>query len=329
MRPLLLVLFAVVALVAPSAALAAGATGPTARYFLITGMVLGDQKADAEGKLSLDGSQLTASVGCNTIGGTASLDGDMVTISGPLAMTEMGCPSSLGDVEAMLIKVLQHGPFAIGAGAWTGDGASLVVEELPAGVPGPKATAPEDPVSSSPGAVITDPSASCPPLPSGLNGTTPVDGGPGSAGGSGGSTGSGTTGGGTVIGPTGPDAGSGSGGGTTGSDQPRRPSDPNQSGAVDPDPGFTGIASDPGIGTDPGVGKPVILDPCDGRMYAVDQANGAGAVPPNAVDAAAEHATSVSDAASLVPPLTAALLALAVLGLVLGRRWRAARATPR
>src|SRR5512132_3461307 len=114
MRTLPLVLLAAAALIAPTAALAGGSATPTARYFVITGMVLGDQKAEASGKLGIDGSQLSASVGCNLIGGKVSVAGDTITISEPLAMTEMACPGTNGDLEAMLIEVLQHGPFTIG-----------------------------------------------------------------------------------------------------------------------------------------------------------------------------------------------------------------------
>jgi heat shock protein HslJ len=200
MRTLPLVLVAAAALLSPAATLAAGPNPPMAapgRYFVINGMLLGDQKAEASGKLSLEDGRLTASVGCNTIGGAATVDGDIVTIAEGLATTAMGCPGVDGETEAMLIKVLQHGPFTITASAWTGDGATLFTTELPSG-PGPNASggAPDDVVDSSPGPVIVDPGASCPPLPSGMGGGD-------------GSTGSGTGSSGGIVPP---DAGSGSGG---------------------------------------------------------------------------------------------------------------------
>ena len=80
MRTLPLVLVAAAALLSPATALAGGAPAPTARYFVITGLVLGDQKADASGKMGIEGDRFFASVGCNTIGGTVSVDGDTVTI---------------------------------------------------------------------------------------------------------------------------------------------------------------------------------------------------------------------------------------------------------
>ncbi|HJW21535.1 MAG TPA: META domain-containing protein, partial [Candidatus Limnocylindrales bacterium] len=203
MRSLPLALLVVAALLAPAATAAAGdQTSPPSRSFIVTGLVFGDQRVEASGKLGIEGGRLFASVGCNTIGGTVLLDGDTLTIPEPLAMTEMACPGAVGDTEAMLIKVLQAGPFRIGNGAWTGNGAAILVEELPAGPgPGPGAslTPPDGIVSSSlqPGGV--EPMVSCPPIPDGVNGTPPADGAPnagsggGSAGGTGGSTGSGGT----------------------------------------------------------------------------------------------------------------------------------------
>ena len=336
MRSLPLALLVAGALLAPSAAFAAGdPTSPPSRYFIITGIVFGDRRVEASGKLGIDGGRLFASVGCNTIGGTVSLDGDTLTIPEPLAMTEMACPGT-GDTEAMLIKILQAGPFTIGNGAWTGKGAAILVEELPAG-PGPGASlAPPDGVVSSslqPGGVA--PTVTCPPIPDDANGTSPAGGAPNagsvgaSAGGIGGSAWSGGT---TEIG-SGPaataldvplatavaePAGS--------SDTPR--SEPAGTAAVEPgstiapppppEPAVTpdlgsshpqpsvaepGGATGPGIGTDPGVGKPVASDPCAERMAAIDGgfAGGTTVEPPKAADATAEHSTGLANAAALAP----------------------------
>jgi len=348
MRTLPLVLLAVTALIVPTVTLAAGSTTPVSQAFVITGLVLGDQKADASGKIGLEGDQLYASVGCNSIGGKVGLDGDTVTITDSLVMTQMACPGTVGQLEDMFVKLLQHGPFRITADAWVGDGASILVQELASG-PIPNASAPDEPVGSSPGAVITDPFQSCPPLPSGLNGTTPIVVGPGSVGG--GSSGSGSSG-----------SGSGSAAaataipvpGSTG-DEPPVPPDPGQTpdlgqkepepsfvvepgatllpeppptgGVVEPDPGFTGGGTDPGtgIGTDPGVGKPVILDPCVERMYAVDAANGTGGVAPKAAGRAEHAGFASSDAAALVVPIGVALALIALVAFLAARRWRAAR----
>ena len=372
MRTLPLVLLAVAALIAPTAALAGGATAPVSRTFVITGLVLGDQKAEVMGKLGIDGSQLYASVGCNMIGGKVSVDGDTITITEPLAMTEMACPGANGDLEAMLIKVLQHGPFTIGNGEWSGDGAQILVQELSSGVPDPNATPPDEPVGSSPGPVIIDPFFSCPPYPAGsgdpgvINGTVEPDGGPTDGSGTGssdGATGSGGpsgSGGGPVDGSTSSGGGTdpSTGGGTepsaTGVAEPGATAttvEVSPAPPIDPAPGQTFDLGqptptaidlplpapsevvvepapsavempDPGQ-IDPGFnGKPVPLDPCE-RVYAMDQANGAGsgAVPPKAGDAAAEHASlASSEARSLVLPLGAAGMAILLFGALAGRR---------
>ncbi|HEX7951109.1 MAG TPA: META domain-containing protein [Candidatus Limnocylindrales bacterium] len=359
MRSLPLVLLAVAALLAPTAALAGGSATSTARYFVITGMVLGGQKAEATGKLAIDGSQLSASVGCNLIGGKVGVDGDMITISEPLAMTEMACPGTNGDLEAMLIKVLQHGPFRISATEWFGNGAQILVEELDSGVPGPGASAPDEPVTSSPGAVIVDPATSCPPYASGdpgvINGTVEPDGGPTLGGGSGSSDGSGATDGSTGTGGA-PAAGSDGSTGvgtepsaaTSGEEPPAPPvaTDPAPSfepGVKEPEPSTVTVepapsaiaVPDPGTVTGPGAsvdidpgfgGNPVPSDPCAERMYAVDQggnAGGAGIYPPKAGDAAAEHAASASNPTAPLVALGLVLLTVALVAVATLRRRQA------
>jgi hypothetical protein len=351
MRTLPLVLVAVAALLSPAVALAGGASAPTARYFVITGLVLGDQKADASGKMGIEGSKFFASVGCNTIGGPVSVDGDTVTIEGSLAMTEMACEGAIGQAEDFFVKVLQHGPFHITATAWGGDGASIMTTELPTG-PGPNASgAPDDPVGSSPGPVIVDPGASCPPLPSGIdggNGSTggilPPDAGSGSGGSSGSSSGGSAGGGDTGTGSA-PSSTAVAGPGTI-TEEPPTPPDPAASPAPDesptlgqtepapslpivepapsaialPDPG-TGVEPGSSFNLDPGIGKPIPVDGCE-RYYAVDQGLGtSGGIPPKAADAAAEHLSLADAAASITPPVGAALLALFVLGAIGARRW--------
>ncbi|MBI3750780.1 MAG: META domain-containing protein [Chloroflexi bacterium] len=325
MRTLPLVLLAVAALVAPTAALAGGSPTPTYRAFVITGMVLGDQKAEATGKLSIDGSQLSASVGCNLIGGKVSVDGNTVTISEPLAMTEMACPGTSGDLEAMLIKILQRGPFTISSGAWSGDGAQLLVEELSVGNPGPNATAPDDPVSSSPGAVIVDPYASCPPYPfpsdpGVINGTVEPDGGPTSGGGSGSSDGSTGTGGAPAAGSD----------GTTGVDSgptSTAVAEPGATATVGDEPPAPPVAPEPGqtFDIDPGFnGSPLPVDPCAERMYAVDQGNGvggAGLIPPKAD--AAEHAAPSSNPNAPIVALLLVLMTVAAVSVATLRRRQA------
>jgi heat shock protein HslJ len=353
MRSLPLVLLTVGALLAPATALAGGgATTPPSRFFVITGLALGDKRIEASGKISIDGGQLIASVGCNMIGGKVTLDGDTLTIPEPLAMTEMACLGVNGDTEAMLIKILQAGPFTIGNGAWTANDAAIFVEELPAG-PGPGASIspPDDGVvSSSPEPGGGRPAVSCPPIPLATNGTFPVDvppdagSGGGTGGSAGGSTGSsdGSTGSGSAPAATAVDlplatAGDGPAatavaepgatpanepGSTTEPPPPPEPAATPDLGQTEPDP----TVSEPGIGTDPGIGKPVMSDPCLGWMMADGRADtgGAGVEPPKAADAAAEHASGAADASALVP-MSIALGVVLLIGFLGVRRLRSTR----
>ena len=60
----------------------------------------------ASGYVVIDGDQLSASVGCNTLGGGVLVDGDTLTLDGPLISTMMYC-EDLMDAEAALATVLQ------------------------------------------------------------------------------------------------------------------------------------------------------------------------------------------------------------------------------
>ena len=60
----------------------------------------------ASGYVVIDGDQLSASVGCNTLGGGVLVDGDTLTLDGPLISTMMYC-EGLMDAEAALATVLQ------------------------------------------------------------------------------------------------------------------------------------------------------------------------------------------------------------------------------
>lgn len=183
MRSLPLAFLALVTLLSPAATQAAPSAGTPARYFEIRGLVLGDVRIDVSGKLSIDGNQLSASAGCNLIGGAVTVDGDKVTIVGPTYMTEMACPGTNGDAEAMLIKILALATFKITAAAWIADGGQIVTVEIPMANPGPNATRPGEPISTGVPTIV-DPAPSgqpagesCPPIPSG-NTSTSVDGGP-------------------------------------------------------------------------------------------------------------------------------------------------------
>jgi len=60
------------------------------------------------GYVVIDGDRLSASVGCNTLGGGVLVDGDSLTLDGPLISTMMYC-EGLMDAEAALATVLQGG----------------------------------------------------------------------------------------------------------------------------------------------------------------------------------------------------------------------------
>ena len=62
----------------------------------------------ASGYVVIDGDRLSASVGCNTLGGGVLVDGDSLTLDGPLISTMMYC-EGLMDAEAALATVLQGG----------------------------------------------------------------------------------------------------------------------------------------------------------------------------------------------------------------------------
>lgn len=213
MRRLLAISLSVAALLAPSAALAANpastaATPPGARdrEFVIQGLVLGQQKIEASGKLAILAGSLVASVGCNSIGGKVSLDGDTVTIDTPLVMTEMACPGLDGDTEATLIKILSLGRFTITDGGWFADGGAILAEELPTAQPGPDQTPPDYPGGVEPSGVPV-PLESCPPNQATGSGSGSVSG-----------SGSGSGGGSVSSGGTVTDGGPATGGGAGGSD---------------------------------------------------------------------------------------------------------------
>jgi hypothetical protein len=346
MRSLSLTLLAVVALLTPTVAMAATPVAPpAARHFEIRGLVLGGTKLDAGGKLVVDGSKLVASAGCNMIGGEVRVGGDSVTIVGSTVMTEMACPGANGDAEAFLIKILALGTFRITDRAWLADGGEIVTVEIPASIPGPVGSPPDEPVTTDPNGTIVDPGPggpthSCPPIPADVGTVTITPG--------------------TVTFE--PDATFGSEPGATpvsapaatpetkpaatandlpletGSvdPQPPAPPSPGETGPVgppDPDPGFTGQTPDPRtgvvppdpIGKDPNVGKPLV-DPCYGVSLGAGQVEAdLQAVP----KAAAFDATAALDAAvaspGLVLLLAFGLIVLVVAGAATDRRRRVAQ----
>jgi len=322
-RSLPLVAIALLALIGPASALAAPSpAAAVSRSFEIRGLALGDIKIEASGKIAIDGTKLSASAGCNWIGGTVAVDGDVVTLVGPTFMTEMACPGPAGDAEAVLIKILDLGTFTITDHGWLADGGAIVTVELASVGPGPAGSPPDEPITSNPGGPVE----SCPPVPSGTNSTV-VDGGPAfdSGGGSSGSGGSSSGGGSTEPNPgsaPGSEPG-GEPGGTPGIDVPPPAPNPGETastGPTEPEPSPGVILPDP-IGQDPNVGKP------SGEVCA---ASGAGAVEdstglPKAADAAAEH--SAADRSGQTTARVAVALGLLLIVIVAGFYRRSPDAT--
>jgi heat shock protein HslJ len=336
MRSLTLTLLAVASLLSPAAALATTPSAATAiaRFFEIRALVFGGTKLEVTGKIAFQGDQLTASAGCNTIGGTVRVDGDTVTIVGPTFTTEMACLSTHG--QAMLIKILGLGTFRITDSGWVADGGQIVTVEVAGTGPGPAASPSDEPVSSSPAATIAEPvpvnppGASCPPVPVDNN-TTPVDsgapfGGSGGATGSGGSSVSGggsvgsgtaTTGPGVVV----PDATAVTGAGGVEPPPPAPvPGGTPSLGQVEPEPSLGVVPPGP-IGNDPNVGKPA--DPCGQGVASNMVAPGAAAAKADTAAAAEHAARNAADRTALLAPLVAALGILLVLGAGIYRRRRA------
>lgn len=57
-----------------------------------------------------DDGTLSASAGCNLLGGAYRIDGDTLRIDGGLSMTEMGCEQALMDQDTRLADLLMAGP---------------------------------------------------------------------------------------------------------------------------------------------------------------------------------------------------------------------------
>jgi hypothetical protein len=152
-RSLPLLALTIAALLVPAATLAAPVV-PTSRIFEIQALALGTTRLDVSGKLWLDGANLGATVGCNSIGAQAMVDGDTVTIVGPVTMTEMACPGANGNAEAMLLKILELGQFTIADGKWTADGGAIEVVEAHA--PDPNALPPDATISDPNGVVCSN-----------------------------------------------------------------------------------------------------------------------------------------------------------------------------
>jgi heat shock protein HslJ len=61
-------------------------------------------------RLTFTGDGVTAQAGCNTMSGSARLDGGRLVVPDSLAMTEMGCPPGLAEQDQWLAALLAAGP---------------------------------------------------------------------------------------------------------------------------------------------------------------------------------------------------------------------------
>lgn len=61
-------------------------------------------------RLTFTDDGVSANAGCNTMSGKAHLDGDVLVLDGPLAMTEMGCDAPLMKQDTWLAAVLADSP---------------------------------------------------------------------------------------------------------------------------------------------------------------------------------------------------------------------------
>lgn len=98
----------------------AGGSDPLAgRTFLSTAVSEGgaprDLVPDTRVRLSFAEGQLTATAGCNTLGGSYGLRDGVLEI-GELSMTQMGCPDPLAAQDRWLADVLEGRPAAVVAG---------------------------------------------------------------------------------------------------------------------------------------------------------------------------------------------------------------------
>jgi heat shock protein HslJ len=81
------------------------------KTFLATDVTGRRLVADSEIRLTFDGDNLGASGGCNQLGGTWSIDGDVLVVPPNLIMTEMACePAALMEQDSWLASFLSSRP---------------------------------------------------------------------------------------------------------------------------------------------------------------------------------------------------------------------------
>lgn len=124
-------------LLLPGNALAADPTPPVApvvgHYYYLAALEVGGTATKTEGKLWIEGRKLGVSVGCNSIGAEVTFDGRILTITGGIVTTEMGCPPEIAPREAALLAALAAGPFTWDGSGFVGKGARLVASEVGTG----------------------------------------------------------------------------------------------------------------------------------------------------------------------------------------------------
>ena len=81
------------------------------REFVSTGVTGHRLVAGSQIRLNFDGDRLGASAGCNQLGGTWSIDGDVLVVPDEMVMTEMACdPPALMDQDTWLASFLTSRP---------------------------------------------------------------------------------------------------------------------------------------------------------------------------------------------------------------------------
>jgi len=130
--PILTLVFALAACISPGAALA----DVPAWSWQITGLVLDGTSIAAKGKIGFSDTGLNASVGCNSIGGPASVKDAVLTITGDLTTTLVGCAADVGAAEGALMKILSGGPITMAPGKWSNAVGEIDLDETGVGAPG-------------------------------------------------------------------------------------------------------------------------------------------------------------------------------------------------
>ena len=85
----------------------------------ITGIELNGTHIDANGTIGFTDTGFGATVGCNSIGGQASVDENGILTFSGMSTTLIGCPKDLATAEDALMKILSGGPIDITGSQWS------------------------------------------------------------------------------------------------------------------------------------------------------------------------------------------------------------------